>query len=125
MQAWGTSTVLIETGILSNDRQKQELRRLNIVALLTAFEAIASERYADEATAAYDSLPMNRSVDYSVLVRGGDLVLEGAAPIQADIALYFDDSAAGTGPRYGEIGDLEGASKGQHRPSNNSGNGQW
>ena len=69
MQAWGTSTVLIESGILPNDRQKQELRRLNIVALLSAFETIASERYADEATAAYDSLPMNRSVDYSILVQ--------------------------------------------------------
>ena len=108
MQAWGTSTVLIESGILPNDGQKQQLRRLNIVALLSAFDAIASERYADEATAAYDSLPMNRSVDYSILVQGGDLVLKGATPIRADIAIHFDDSAAGTGPRYGEIGDLEG-----------------
>ena len=108
MQAWGTSTVLIESGILADDPQKQELRRLNIVALLSAFEAIASERYADETTAAYDSLPMNREVDYSLLVLGGDLVLGGAEPIRADIAVNFDDSAAGTGPRYGEIGDLEG-----------------
>jgi hypothetical protein len=106
MQAWGTSTVLIESGIFPDDRQKQELRRLNIVALLSAFESIASERYDHEDTAAYDSLPMNRSVDYSILVQGGHLVLEGFAPIQADIALYFDDSAAGIGPRYGEIGDL-------------------
>jgi hypothetical protein len=108
MQAWGTSTVLIESGILPNDRQKQELRRLNTVALLSAFESIASERYDHEDAAAYDSLPMNRSVDYSILVQGGNVVLEGVAPIQADIALSFDDSAAGTGPRYGEIGDLEG-----------------
>jgi hypothetical protein len=108
MQAWGTSTVLIESGILPNDPQKQGLRRLNIVALLSAFDAIAKERYGDVATAVYDSLPMNREVDYSLLVLGGELVLEGAGPIRADIAIHYDDSAARTGPRYGEIGDLEG-----------------
>ena len=108
MQAWGTSTVLIESGILPDDPQKQELRSLNIVALLSAFEAIAHGRYDDEDTAAYDDLPMNREVDYSLLVLGGDLVLEGATPIRADIAIQFDDSAARTGPSYGEIGDLEG-----------------
>lgn len=108
MQAWGTSTVLIESGILPDDPQKQELRRLHIVALLSAFDAIANERYDDGTTAAYDSLPMNREVEYSLLVLGGDLVLEGAAPIRADMAIRYDDSAARTGPRYGEIGDLEG-----------------
>ncbi|MGB5526004.1 MAG: M14 family zinc carboxypeptidase [Gemmatimonadota bacterium] len=108
MQAWGTSTVLIESGILPDDPQKQELRRLNIVALLSAFETIAHGRYEDDDTAAYDSLPMNREVDYSLLVLGGELVLKGATPIRADIAIHYDDSAARTGPRYGEIGDLEG-----------------
>lgn len=108
MQAWGTSTVLVESGILPDDPQKQELRRLHIVALLSAFDAIANERYDDVTTAAYDSLPMNREVEYSLLVLGGDLVLEGAAPIRADIAIRYDDAAARTGPHYGEIGDLEG-----------------
>ena len=108
MQAWGTSTVLVESGILPDDPQKQELRRLHIVALLSAFDAIANERYDDVTTAAYDSLPMNREVEYSLLVLGGDLVLEEAAPIRADIAIRYDDAAARTGPHYGEIGDLEG-----------------
>jgi hypothetical protein len=106
MQAWGTSTVLIESGILPDDPQKQELRRLNVVALLSAFEAIAFERYEGAGTDAYDSLPMNRSVEYQLLVLGGDLVQGGAPPIRADIAIRYDDSAARTGPRYGEIGDL-------------------
>ena len=108
MQAWGTSTVLIESGILGGDPQKQKLRRLNVVALLSAFDAIASERHDGASTAAYDSLPMNRSVDYSLLVLGGEVVLGGAAPVRADIAISYDDSSARTGPRYGEIGDLAG-----------------
>lgn len=108
MQARGTSTVLIESGILPGDPQKQELRRLNVVALLNAFQAIASEQIDRSDTAAYDDLPMNRSVEYSLLVLGGHLVLGGAAPVRADIAIRYDDSAARENPRYGEIGDLAG-----------------
>ena len=107
MQAWGTSTVLIESGVLAGDPQKQELRRLNVVGLISAFEAIAHERYDAGTTAAYDNLPMNRSVEYSLLVLGGELVLGDAAPIRADIAVGYDDSSSRTGPRYGEIGDLD------------------
>ena len=108
MQAWGTSTVLIESGLVADDPQKQELRRLNVVALLSALHAIATGRYDDVSTAAYDELPMNRSVENDLLLFGGQIVLGGAAPIRADVAIWFDDSVARTGPNYGEIGDLEG-----------------
>jgi len=109
MQAWGTSTVLIESGILADDPQKQELRRLQVVALLSALHAIANHRYEDPSTTAYDDLPMNPSVEYQLLVLGGDLVIGDADPIRADLAIRYDDSAARTGPRYGEIGDLADA----------------
>ena len=106
MQAWGTSTVLIESGIVVDDPQKQELRKLNVVALLSALHAIATGRYEGFSTTAYDELPMNNSVENDLLLLGGQLVLGGAAPIRADIAIRFDDSVARTGPSYGEIGDL-------------------
>jgi hypothetical protein len=107
MQAWGTSTVLIESGIVVDDPQKQEVRKLNVVALLSALHAIATGRYEGFSTAAYDELPMNNSVENDLLLLGGQLVLGGAAPIRADIAIRFDDSVARTGSNYGEIGDLE------------------
>jgi len=109
MQGWGTSTLLIESGILEGDPQKQELRRQNVVALLSALHAIATGRVDTEATAAYDDLPENRGIEYDLLVPGGFLVLEGAVPIRADVAIVFDDSAARTGARFGEIGDLADA----------------
>jgi hypothetical protein len=108
MQAWGTSTVLIESGILPGDPQKQELRRLNVVALVSALDAIAAGGAEAPGTAAYDRLPWNRRVENDLLLLGGTLVPAGAAPVRADVAIRFDDSAARTGPRYGEIGDLEG-----------------
>jgi hypothetical protein len=45
MQQWGTSTVLIESGALPNDPQKQRLRALNAAAILVALDAIATRGY--------------------------------------------------------------------------------
>lgn len=106
MQAWGTSTVLIESGILAGDPQKQELRRLHVVALLSALHSIATGSYEAASTAPYDELPMNQSIGDHLLIFGGEIVLGGAAPVRADIAVRFDDPVARTGPRYAEVGDL-------------------
>ena len=106
MQLWGTSTVLIESGLLAGDPQKQELRQLNVVALLSALHAIATGEYRDHSTAAYDELPMNLSLSNDLLLLGGELILGGGEPIRADVAIRYEDAVARTGPRYGEIGDL-------------------
>ncbi len=106
MQAWGTSTVLIESGILADDPQKQELRALNVVGLMSALHAIATGAYEDLDTAAYDDLPMNLSLSTDLLLLGGLLVVEGADPIRADVALQYEDAVARTGPKWEEIGDL-------------------
>lgn len=107
MQQWGTSTVLIESGALPDDPQKQRLRALNVVALVSALHALATERYAGTAFAAYDDLPMNARAALDVVVRGGTIVVPGAAPIRADVALNYDDAVARRGSRLRDAGDLE------------------
>jgi hypothetical protein len=106
MQLWGTSTVLIESGMLGDDPQKQELRELNVVGLLGALHAIATGEYESFPTDAYDDLPMNLSLPNDVLLLGGRLIVGNREPIRADVSIRYDDAVAGTGPRYGEIGDL-------------------
>ena len=106
MQAWGTSTVLIESGVLPDDAQKQELRRMNGVAILSALRAIAEGGTDGLPTAAYDGLPRNRSIPADLLITGGTLVTGAGEAVRADVAVRFEDSAARTDPRYGEIGDL-------------------
>jgi hypothetical protein len=108
LQAWGTSTVLIESGALPHDPQKQELRRLNVVAILTALESIAGGSYGDTPTAHYDDLPMNVGITNDLLLAGGDVVMPGGSAYRVDVAIVYDDPVAETGPRYGEIGDLDG-----------------
>ena len=106
MQQWSTSTVLIESGALPDDPQKQRLRAINVAALLSALYAIARDSLDQVPDLAYERLPMNRSVANHLLLLGGKIVLGSGKPIRTDITIVFDDAVAGTGPRYGEVGDL-------------------
>ncbi len=107
MQSWGTSTVLIESGALPGDPQKQRLRTYNAAAIIGALDAIATKAYERADTNAYESLPFNRGGAYDLLVRGGSLVVPGVGALRADVAINFDDSVARTGGHIREVGDLE------------------
>jgi hypothetical protein len=107
MQAWGTSTVLIESGALPDDPQKQRLRIYNAAAILGVLDAIATRAYERASPAAYDSLPFNRGGAYDLLLSGGSLVVPGVGALRADVAINFDDSVARTGGHVREVGDLE------------------
>lgn len=67
-QKWGTRTILIESGALAGDPEKQEIRKLNFVALLTAFQAIISNRYQSVPVATYESIPFNQKNAFVDLV---------------------------------------------------------
>jgi hypothetical protein len=108
MQRWGTSTVLIESGALPDDPQKQELRRLNVLAILAALESIADESLEIASSGPYDDLPMNVDIANDMLLIGGRVVMADGAAYPLDVAIVYDDAVARTGPRYGEIGDLTG-----------------
>jgi len=109
MQAWGTSTVLIESGALPDDPQKQELRRLNVAAILGALGAIAGRGFEAADLTDYERLPFNTGGAYDLLVRGGSLVLPGMPPLRADVAINYDDPVAREGGRVREVGDLSAA----------------
>ncbi len=86
MQKWGSSTILIESGGLKNDREKQELRKLHFVMLLGAFEAIANGRYKSKSKFDYEAIPFNESNHFHDLLlrniqlekRGKDYTLDVA-----------------------------------------------
>ena len=108
MQRWGTSTVLIESGALPDDPQKQELRRLNVLAILAALQSIGDGSLEIASTAPYDDLPMNVDIENDLLLVGGQVVMGDGTAYPLDVAIVYDDAVARTGPRYGEIGDLTG-----------------
>jgi len=59
IQKWGTSTILIESGGYANDREKQEIRKLNYVSILSAIYTIATENFKEIPLAAYEQIPEN------------------------------------------------------------------
>jgi len=59
IQKWGTSTILIESGGYQNDREKQEIRKLNFMGILSALEVIADKTYESEDFSKYEALPFN------------------------------------------------------------------
>ena len=75
MQRWGTSTVLIESGGFREDPEKQYLRKLHFMMLLSAFTYIARGDYADVDLQEYLDLPMNRfNGVFGFVLRNGTVV---------------------------------------------------
>ena len=106
MQQWGTSTVLIESGALPGDPQKQRLRALNVAAILGALDAIATRSFTSTDPSLYESLPRNSSGASDLIIVGGSLVLPGHRAMLADVAINYDDPVARIGARVREVGDL-------------------
>jgi hypothetical protein len=108
MATWGTSTILIESGALPNDPDKQALRRLNVAAIIRALDGIATKGYEHANPADYENLLYNTGGAFDLLVRSGTLVIPGMTPLVADLAINFDDPVARTGGRVRDMGDLGG-----------------
>ncbi|WP_422859877.1 M14 family zinc carboxypeptidase [Flagellimonas sp. S174] len=80
---WGTSLILIESGGYTNDVEKQEIRKLNYVSILSAIYTIAQGSYKDISIADYEKIPRNdrklfdlkiENVTYNLL--GKDYILD-------------------------------------------------
>lgn len=59
IQKWGTSTILIESGGYANDVEKQEIRKLNYVSILSAIYTIAKGNYKNIPLEDYEKIPEN------------------------------------------------------------------
>lgn len=59
IQKWGTSTILIESGGFKNDTEKQYIRKLNYVSILTAIQAISTNSFEKMAIEKYHAIPKN------------------------------------------------------------------
>jgi len=63
------SSILIESGFLIGDTEKSEIRKLNFISLLSAFDSIANEDYKEKNIEEYFSIPENNSLLFDLLLR--------------------------------------------------------
>jgi hypothetical protein len=111
MQAWGTSTVLIESGHWPGDDEKAFIRKLNFVAILSSLCAIANASYQRTNLQHYARLPVNGKKAFDVIVRNVVLEHTGGWSHAVDVGLMFTPPVNAT-PEAAhlvtvkEIGDL-------------------
>lgn len=77
IQKWGTSTILIESGGYPNDVEKQEIRKLNYVSILSAIYTIANESFRDIPLQAYEEIPENDRKLFDLKIIGATYALNG------------------------------------------------
>lgn len=112
IQKWGTRTILIETGGLKGDLEKQALRRLNFTILLRAFEGIATGAFEQIPRREYQELPYNRyNAFHDLMIRNAQFDL-GNDTYVLDVAFrrdeidYNNHSAFYPRGRITDLGDL-------------------
>lgn len=110
IQKWGTSTILIESGGYPDDPEKQYIRKLNFVTLLTAFDAIAEGRYLSHTREQYFEIPQNRSLLSDLIIRNAEMPKDGNSYL-IDLSIHYqlrhiNDSTSYYTSVINEIGDL-------------------
>ena len=106
IQKWGTTLVLIESGGYPNDPEKQYIRKLNFVALLTALKAIADVSYVNEPITAYHAIPENGRPLFDLLIRNAQIVRDGKPHI-VDIGINRHEVNNETANHFGYSSEIE------------------
>lgn len=89
-QKLGMSTVLVESGGWKDDVEKQFVRKLNFVALLSALKSIAEKRFITNQILVYENLPFNEKYIYDLVLRNLT-IKQGDKSFKADIAINLNE----------------------------------
>lgn len=68
-QKWGTSTILVESGIWKDDPEGQFIRKLNFMSFISAFFSIATKSYKHEPLKTYELIPQNEERFFDLILR--------------------------------------------------------
>lgn len=89
-QKKGTSTILVESGGWKNDPEKQFIRKLNFILLLSAFKQIAQDSYKSFDEKIYESIPFNEERLYDLILRNLTISKNGL-DYKIDIAINYQE----------------------------------
>jgi hypothetical protein len=87
---WGSSLILIESGGYKEDTEKQFIRKLNFLAILTGLQAISEQSYAKFELKTYEAIPKNDRYLFDLLIRNAKFVKNGKAIIK-DIGINLSE----------------------------------
>lgn len=110
-QKAGTSTILIESGEWKGDPERQFIRKMNFILLLSAFKLIAEKSFIETNISVYESIPLNEEYIHDFIFRNVTMQRDGKSYI-ADIAVQkedevlVDENTIITRPFISDIGDM-------------------
>lgn len=84
---WGTSLILIESGGLTNDPEKQEIRKLNYVSILSALQTIADASFKGISIAEYEKIPRNDRNLFDLKIKNLTYLIDGK-PYVIDLGIH-------------------------------------
>jgi len=87
---WGSSLILIESGGYKEDTEKQFIRKLNFVAILTGLQAISEQSYTKFELKTYEAIPNNDRYIFDLLIRNAEFVQNGKTIIK-DIGINLSE----------------------------------
>lgn len=89
-QKKGTSTILVESGGWQNDPEKQFIRKLNFILLLSSIKQIAENLFQNTSETVYESIPFNEEKLFDVVLRNLTLNRNGSS-IKVDIGINYEE----------------------------------
>ena len=99
IQKWGTSTILIESGGFPDDPEKQEIRKLNFLTILTALFSISDKSYQSADIAEYETIPWNDSKLFDLKLTGLKYELQGDTYV-LDLGINRGEVPTGDGNQF-------------------------
>ncbi|HMQ06256.1 MAG TPA: N-acetylmuramoyl-L-alanine amidase [Saprospiraceae bacterium] len=91
IQKWGTSTILIESGGLKGDREKQYIRKLHFIAILSAFHHIAQGTFQEYGLDIYNQIPFNDSNAFHDLILRKLTIEKNGSKYIMDVAFRYSE----------------------------------
>jgi hypothetical protein len=82
--------ILIESGGYKEDTEKQFIRKLNFVAILTGLQAISEQSYTKFELKTYEAIPNNDRYLFDLLIRNAEFVQNGKTIIK-DIGINLSE----------------------------------
>lgn len=89
-QKKGTSTILVESGGWKEDQEKQFIRKLNFILLISAFKKICDNSYKNFDENIYNSIPFNEERLYDLILRNLTISNNGSN-YKIDLAINYEE----------------------------------
>ena len=109
-QSWDASTVLIESGGMKGDPEKQQIRKLNFIIILNALVQIAEGSYLKYDKKQYEDIPFNAAQLHDIVIRN-IVIGKDSNAFKSDLAIRRNETTIGRDyfvrGKIEDIGDLK------------------